>query len=138
MIERNIDLIVIHASDTYKRMNVGAKWIDELHKGFGWKGIGYHFVIKRDGTIEAGRDVDMAGAHAKGYNASSIGICWIGGKGDDNSPEDNRTPEQKKAMRNLIDVLVHMFPNSCVTGHRDLPGVTKACPCFDVETWYYV
>ena len=74
----------------------------------------------------------MAGAHAKGYNASSIGICWIGGKGDDNSPEDNRIPEQKKAMRNLIDVLVHMFPNSCVTGHRYC-WVTKACPCFDVE-----
>jgi N-acetyl-anhydromuramyl-L-alanine amidase AmpD len=137
MIERHIDLIVVHATSTYATMDVGVDWIDRLHKKFGWKGCGYHFVIRRDGTVEAGRDVSIPGAHAKGFNANSIGICYAGGLDPKGDPEDNRTPEQKEAMRSILDTLTHVFPEAKVVGHRDLPEVRKACPCFDVKEWYY-
>jgi len=136
--DRNIEHIIIHCSDTYAEMNVGAEWIDRLHSGFGWQGCGYHFIVRRNGTIEPGRDINVAGAHARNFNAHSIGICWIGGKGADNKPDDNRTIDQLKSLRVLLDTLTHTFPDAIVCGHRDLPGVTKSCPCFDVESWYYV
>ena len=132
---RDIDKIIIHCSATYNHMDVGAEWIDKLHKSFGWKGIGYHFVIRRDGSLELGRDISAVGSHAKGHNASSIGVCWIGGLSDEGRPEDNRTHHQKKAMLSLVNKLLVLYPEAEVLGHRDLPGVSKACPCFDVKSW---
>ena len=135
--DRKIEHIVVHCSDTYSDMNVGAMWIDRLHKSFGWTGGGYHFVVNRNGAIEKGRDVNTPGAHAKGFSKYAIGVCWIGGKGSDDQPEDNRTLDQLKSLRVLLDTLTHTFPDAIVCGHRDLPSVNKACPCFDVENWYY-
>lgn len=129
---RKINLIVIHCADTYARMDIGVKEIREWHIQRGFSEIGYHYVIRRDGTIETGRDLQKAGAHAAGYNAFSIGICYVGGRSDDDSPEDNRTPEQKAALWDLIKELLSRFPDAKVVGHRDLPGVQKSCPCFSV------
>ena len=102
-----------------------------LQRGF--NDIGYHYVIRRDGAIEQGRPIEKPGAHAAGYNTNSIGICYAGGKGDNNQPEDNRTPEQKQAMYDLVASLKQQFPQAEITGHRDLPGVHKDCPCFSVK-----
>lgn len=129
---RKIDLIVIHCADTYVRMDVGVKEIREWHLARGFNDIGYHYVIRRDGTVETGRELEKPGAHAQGFNTRSIGICYAGGKGDNGQPEDNRTPEQKMAMRDLVERLKAQFPGVEVCGHRDLPGVRKACPCFSV------
>lgn len=129
---RKIDLIVIHCADTYARMDIGVKEIREWHLKRGFNDIGYHYVIRRDGTVENGRPLEKAGAHAQGYNTRSIGICYAGGKGDNGQPEDNRTPEQKAALHKLVADLLEQFPGADVCGHRDLPGVHKACPCFSV------
>lgn len=104
----------------------------------GWSDVGYHYVITRDGRIQVGRPLDRAGAHAKGYNQSSIGICYVGGVSEgDHKPEDNRTDDQKLAMYELIVRLSERFHISDVLGHCDLPKVTKACPSFDVKEWLY-
>ena len=99
---RKINLIVIHCSDTYARMDIGVNEIRQWHLQRGFNDIGYHYVIRRDGAIEQGRPIEKPGAHAAGYNTNSIGICYAGGKGDNNQPEDNRTPEQKQAMYDLV------------------------------------
>lgn len=129
---RKINLIVIHCADTYARMDIGVKEIREWHLAKGFNDIGYHYVIRRDGTIEAGRPLEKPGAHAAGYNSQSIGICYAGGKGDRDKPEDNRTPVQKQALHDLVNSLKQQFPQAKIVGHRDLPGVQKACPCFSV------
>lgn len=129
---RKINLIVIHCADTYARMDIGVKEIREWHLARGFNDIGYHYVIRRDGTIEAGRPLEKPGAHAAGYNSQSIGICYVGGKGDNDKPEDNRTPAQKQTLHDLVNSLKQQFPQAKIVGHRDLPGVQKACPCFSV------
>lgn len=130
---RKIDKIIIHCADTYARMDIGKKEITQWHKARGFNDVGYHYVIRRDGEIEQGRKLATIGAHAKGYNTTSIAICYVGGKGDDNKPEDNRTIKQKEAMQDLVTVLKKQFPDAEVLGHADLPGANKSCPCFNVK-----
>lgn len=134
---RSIDTIVVHCSDTHPGMDIGVdeirKWHTEERQ---WTDIGYHFVIRRDGTIEDGRPVERPGAHAKGYNSNSIGICWVGGASKEGGSEDNRTAEQSIALFHKIRNIQEKFPGAALVGHRDLKGVNKACPCFDVRTWY--
>ena len=130
---RDIKLIVIHCADTYSRMDIGAKEIKEWHTSTPryWSDIGYHFVIRRDGTLEIGRPLNRNGAHCKGYNKSSIGICYAGGKGDNNKPKDNRTNEQKKTLSALVISLQAEYPNVEVKGHNELSN--KNCPSYDVQ-----
>jgi N-acetylmuramoyl-L-alanine amidase len=92
-------------------------------------------VIRRDGLVEEGRPVAQAGAHVAGHNAHSIGICLVGGLDTDGSPQNNFTPKQFDALYALLLTLHHKFPGAEVLGHRDFPGVAKACPCFDVRDW---
>lgn len=132
---RVINLIVVHCADTYAHMNIGVKEIDAWHRGRGWNGCGYHYVIRRDGTVETGRHEAIAGAHVAGHNANSIGICYAGGKGADGKPEDNRTDEQKEVLRLMVLQMRRKYPKAKVVGHRDLDR-GKACPCFDVKTEY--
>jgi len=113
-------------------MDIGAKEIDEWHKQRGWKGIGYHYVIRRSGLIEPGRPENEKGAHVAGFNAHSIGICWVGGKSDNNKPVDNRTESQKQMLTNLIYKLKLKYPNAKIAGHYQFNN-NKACPCFNVQ-----
>lgn len=102
-----------------------------------WSDVGYHYVIRRSGEVETGRPVDRPGAHVKGANHDSIGIAWVGGMAEgSNQAEDNRTADQTVALFNLIQDLQERFPGAAVLGHRDIKGVTKECPCFDVREWY--
>lgn len=121
--------IIVHCSATYAHQDTTAKDIDRWHKQRGWSGIGYHFVIRRNGYMEAGRPLDKPGAHAKGFN-HEMGVCLIGGLGEDGEPEDNFTTEQFETLR----ALVSLRPELEVVGHCDLPGVTKSCPCFNVKS----
>ena len=129
--------IVVHCADTHINMDVGAADIGRWHRERGWRAIGYAFVIRQSGALELGRDLDddgdvldETGAHARGYNRSSIGICLIGGK-----PEGNFFQAQLTTLKSVISVLNATFPGIEVLGHRDLPGVTKTCPTFDVRHW---
>lgn len=123
----------MHCSATPEGRDYTVADIDRWHKQRGWKGIGYHYVIYRDGSIHTGRKIEEIGAHCTGQNADSIGICYIGGVATDGkTPKDTRTPAQKAALRGLINELKAKFPGITVHGHREFAN--KACPCFDVKT----
>lgn len=131
---RLINEIIVHCSYTKPKMNIGADWLRKLHtEQNGWLDIGYHFVIRRDGTFESGRPIEQPGAHCKGHNANSIGICMIGGMSDDNRPEDNFTKEQFNQLKQTIGFLKEFYHEiTKISGHRDYDK-RKACPCFDVR-----
>ena len=163
---RKIDLIVLHCSDTRPSQNFTIEKLAASHKarGFG-EYPGYHFYIRRDGTLYYCRPLYLKGCHVSGYNAHSIGICTEGGhrEGPEQIPvgnlndltklqegrnppplggekrgayEDNRTAEQKVVVHDLLLSLHEMFPEARICGHRDLPGVAKACPCYDAAKEY--
>lgn len=118
-------------------MKVDASIIRKWHvEENGWRDIGYHFIILRDGTIQEGRPVDQVGAHCRGLNAHSIGICLVGGVDADNNAEFNFTPDQARELRSLIEKLQSQIEHHvAVSGHRDHDS-GKACPCFDVKRWF--
>ena len=93
--------------------------------------IGYHFVVYRDGSIHVGRAIEEVGAHCKGHNSISIGVCYIGGLSKKGKPKDTRTRDQKAAMQSLIEQLKEEFPLATIHGHNEFAN--KACPCFNVK-----
>lgn len=131
--------IVIHCAATKPSMDIGVKEIDRWHRQKGWKKVGYHYVIRRDGTVEKGRGLYEIGAHVRppdGINSTSVGICMVGGvkERDGKTPENNFTPAQWKSLGKLVDTLMELFPTATITGHRDLaPG--RGCPSFSVRDW---
>jgi hypothetical protein len=135
MARRATDWIVLHCSATRPVQDIGAKEIRSWHKANGWSDIGYAYVIRRDGKVEKGRNVDVVGSHVRGHNHNSVGICLVGGIGDNMRPADNFTRPQWAALKTLVAELVARYPKARVLGHRDFPGVDKACPCFDARQW---
>jgi N-acetylmuramoyl-L-alanine amidase len=137
-----VDFLVVHCSATREGHEFNAADIDRMHRQRGFKKIGYHYVIKLDGTVEKGRPDSEPGAHVEGYNSRSLGICYIGGLEDKpyngkwDHPKDTRTPAQIAALTTLLKRLTAEHPRAEVLGHRDIPGVRKACPCFDVRPWW--
>lgn len=130
---RKINKIIIHCSATPEGRDYTVTDIDRWHKQRGWKGIGYHYVVYRDGSVHTGRDVEEIGAHCTGQNANSIGICYIGGlAADGKTPKDTRTPKQKTALRDLVKRLQAKYPNITIHGHNEYAN--KACPCFNAKT----
>ena len=139
--------IIVHCSATSPDQDIGAKTIKEWHTGKGWSDIGYHYVVRRNGKVERGRNVHMRGAHVKGHNHESVGICMVGGVNDDNEPEDNFTDEQYSALRAVLNTLKAFYPGAVIRGHRDFsPDLNndgeitedewiKHCPCFEVSTF---
>ena len=131
---RRIDAIIVHCTATPPGMKVTVDDIDRWHKARGWKGIGYHYVVDLDGTVYRGRADDCVGAHCKGHNAHSIGVCYVGGLDRQGKPKDTRTAAQKAALLTLIRELRQRFPRATVHGHREFAN--KACPCFDAKKEY--
>jgi N-acetylmuramoyl-L-alanine amidase len=148
---RTITEIYVHCSASSPSETVGIDLIGDLHEARGIsRPCGYHAFIPRKGGVESGRPIERAGAHVKGHNANSIGICLEGGLKDDGltikeriaykrwgTPDMNFTHTQLADLKTLLDSYLVEFPNAEVKGHRDAPGVKKACPCFDVRAWYY-
>lgn len=130
---RKITKIIIHCSATPEGRDYTIADIDRWHKQKGWKGIGYHYVVYRDGSVHSGRSIEEIGAHCTGQNANSIGVCYIGGlSADGKTAKDTRTPKQKEALRDLVKHLQMKYPNASIHGHNEFAN--KACPCFDVKT----
>lgn len=98
--------------------------------------MGYHYIIRRDGIVEKGRPDNVAGAHVSGYNSRSLGICMVGGLNEEKQPDANFTASQWQSLKTLVDGLKMLHSSAEVCGHRDIPGVNKDCPCFDVKSWY--
>ena len=131
------DFIAIHCSATGPKQDFGAADIDKWHRAKGWKCIGYHYVIRRNGTVEEGREEATIGAHVENWNSVSIGVCMVGGV-DANDPKkavNNFTPEQFASLKQLLVDLKIRYPSAIIQGHRDFPKVAKACPCFSVAEW---
>jgi len=138
-----IDFIAIHCSATPATSDIGAADIRRWHRAQGWRDIGYHYVIRRDGTIEKGRPDDMPGAHEPKINSRSLSVCLVGGSPPVGSPahkkglgEDNFTDAQWASLKKLVTELHRKHPKAEVLGHRDVPGVRKACPSFDARAWW--
>lgn len=119
--------LVVHCSDSPNTMDIGAEEIHEWHKERGFDGIGYHYVVRRSGEVEEGRPHYWQGAHVRGYNNESLGVCLIG--------KDEFTMKQMYALEMLLYQLKVLYPNSKVIGHRDLDN-KKTCPNFDVKDWW--
>jgi len=145
---RNIKYIVLHSAATTRDMDIDISTVRKWHvEGNGWSDVGYHYFIKRDGTIEHGRDLRRSGAHVKGYNSESIGICYAGGIDESGRPEDNRTGAQIESLIILCKYLksTSIMQDAEIVGHRDFSTdrnkdgeITKdewmkACPCFSAR-----
>lgn len=131
---RKINFIILHCSATKESVNVTVSDIDRWHKERGFTKIGYHFVVYLDGSVHKGRPIEEIGAHCKGRNSDSIGICYVGGLDKTGKPKDTRTPAQKEALLKLLRTLKEKFPDAEIRSHRDFAN--KACPCFDATSEY--
>ena len=128
---RLITLIVIHCSAVKPDQQSSVAQIDTWHHNRGYKfGVGYHYVIRRDGSIEAGRPEWMVGAHCVNHNKYSIGVCYEGGLDARGQPADTRTAAQKATLRQLLTDLHRRYPRASIVGHHDL-NPQKAWPCIE-------
>lgn len=138
---RQINKIIVHCSATYPDQDVGVDTIRKWHvEERGWSDIGYHYVVRRDGTVEEGRPITKAGAHCKGHNADSIGVCLEGGLiPDTKEPSKDYTAQQLKSLGNLILTLRSKYGTKdrviALYGHNEF-DTEKTCPNFDVIVWY--
>lgn len=127
LVKDSIKFLVIHCSDTNDEENINASDIHKMHLGFGWDGIGYHKIIQRSGKIENGRPEYWVGAHVKGFNNFSLGVCMIG--------RNNFLKEQFVSLEKVIKKWKFDYPNSEIIGHCDFKSTEKTCPNFDVTKW---
>lgn len=129
---RTINEIIIHCSATPEGKDFSVADIDRWHRQQGWQGIGYHYVVYRDGSVHNGRPEARQGAHCLGHNEHSIGVCYIGGLASDGkTAKDTRTPAQRASLRQLVAELLLKYPAAEVHGHNEY--ARKACPSFDVQ-----
>ena len=122
-----IKYLIVHCSDTPDNDMMKAIDIHKMHLGFGWNGIGYHKIIRRDGTIENGRPEYWGGAHVKGFNQESLGVCLIGRK--------NFKLEQFNSLEKVLLVWKKKYSQVQILGHRDVVETHKTCPNFNVNNW---
>lgn len=146
---RKITEIIVHCSATAEGKDYTVADIDKWHRARGFKKIGYHYVVYRDGSVHVGRSENEIGAHCQGHNANSIGVCYIGGlTTDGKTAKDTRTPAQKQALKKLLIGLKKKYPGAKILGHRDTSPDknhdgkiekwewVKECPSFDAKTEY--
>lgn len=131
---RRVDEIILHCSATREARDFSASDIRRWHLERGFADIGYHFVVRLDGTVEPGRDINRMGAHCLNHNRLSVGICYIGGLGTDGRPKDTRTAPQRVALEALLRRLRQHFPSATIHGHNEFAA--KACPCFNARAEY--
>lgn len=129
--------ITIHASATFPSMDIGVAEIRDWHLARGFNDIGYHEVLRRDGTWEKGRPAHIKGAHVGGFNTDNYGVCLVGGlKEGTKTPENNFTAAQWSELRARMTELHRQWPGAIITGHNGFPGhESRGCPCFDWREW---
>lgn len=145
---RKITLLVIHCTATSIIKPLTPQALEASHRQRGFACCGYHYYIRRNGEIIPMRPIAQIGAHAKGYNANSIGIAYEGGLDPDGKPTDTRTGAQRSALVSLLTQLHEHYPDARICGHRDLsPDLNgngriepaeyiKQCPCFNAAQEY--
>jgi len=132
---REINKIIVHCSATREGENFEVAEIRKWHLARGFSDIGYHFYIDLYGEIHKGRDIAKIGAHCKGHNRNSIGICYCGGvEADGKTPKDTRYDCQKESLTAVLRTLKAMYPNAVIHSHNDFAN--KACPSFNATKEY--
>jgi len=132
---RQINKIIVHCTATPEGRDVSVDEIRRWHvEDRNWSDIGYHWVITLNGTLEEGRPEYRNGAHAKGFNKNSIGVCYVGGVDENLDPKDTRTDAQKETLKCILEDLKDRYPRAQIIGHRDVSS--KACPSFDAREEY--
>ena len=132
---REINKIIVHCSATREGENYEVAEIRKWHLARGFNDIGYHFYIDLYGEIHKGRDISKIGAHCKGHNRNSIGICYCGGvEADGKTPKDTRQECQKESLVAVLRTLKAMYPNAVIHSHNDFAN--KACPSFNATREY--
>lgn len=137
-VERGIEMpcssvkyLIVHCSATREDRDYTVEQLRRDHLARGFIDIGYHYYIRKDGTVTRHRRLTEVGAHCRPYNRCSIGVCYEGGLASDGSPKDTRTPYQRTALVKLLTDLKRRFPDALIRGHCEMRGaVPKACPCF--------
>ena len=128
------EYLVVHCSATKPSMDIGLREIKRWHvDDNGWRDVGYHYIIRRNGEVELGRSNRDTGAHAAGYNHKSVSLCMVGGMAEDNSAENNFTAQQWTALLDLVKQIKVDYPEADVIGHNEISE--KECPSFDVQKW---
>ena len=128
------EYLVVHCSATKPSMDIGLREIKRWHvDDNGWRDVGYHYIIRRNGEVELGRSNRDTGAHAAGYNHKSISLCMVGGMAEDNSAENNFTAQQWTALLDLVKQIKVDYPEADIIGHNEISE--KECPSFDVQKW---
>lgn len=130
----SVRFLVLHCSASRCNQDYSVEQLRRDHKARGFYDIGYHFYIRKDGTMTQHRKLLEVGAHARPYNRCSIGICYEGGLNEEGRACNTITPQQFERIQELLAVLKKLFPKAKIVGHRDLPGTTpKECPCLDAH-----
>lgn len=132
---RRILNIVVHCTATAPTAKVESI-IRYWRENLGWKNPGYHYLIEANGNIVSLLAETLASNGVQGHNSTSVHICYIGGVDSNNKPMDTRTDAQKTALLSSLQTLKKKYPAAIICGHRDFPGVKKACPSFDAKTAY--
>ena len=143
---RKIKYLVVHCTATSRQTSI-ASLLTAFHAR-GWSKPGYHYVVTPDGKLHSLLSEDQVSNGVKGFNSESINIAYIGGIDDKGKGVDNRTPEQKVALRETLRKLKETYPSAKILGHRDFSPDTngngivdpweriKECPCFDAIPEY--
>lgn len=132
---RKINRIIIHCSATKADHDIDVSDVRQWHLDRGWSDIGYHYFVDIRGNGFKGRPLERIGAHTKGHNADSVGICYAGGVGSDGKPKDTLTDSQRRKIEQYIKAIRAVFGDQVsVHGHREYAN--KACPSFDVKKYF--
>ena len=131
----SVRFIIIHCSATRETRDYTPEQLKHDHLQRGFIDVGYHYYIRRDGTVTQHRRLNEVGAHCRPFNRCSIGICYEGGLDANGKPKDTRTIPQRGSLVSLLIQLKKQFPKAFIRGHNEMPGATpKACPCFKPST----
>lgn len=132
--ENSVRYIIIHCSATRSNQEYTVQQMLRDHLARGFRTIGYHFYVRKNGCITQHRPLLAVGAHCRPFNRCSIGICYEGGLDENGKPADTRTEVQSLQLGLLLKKLLVLFPGAVIRGHRDMPGILpKSCPCFDAQ-----
>ena len=136
---KSVRWLIVHCSASREDRDYTVEQMLRDHKARGFRTIGYHFYIRRNGEVTQHRHLLEVGAHCRPYNRCSIGICYEGGLSADGKPKDTRTKEQRYQLQQLLVKLHRLFPEALVRGHSEMPGATpKACPCFNASEYHWI
>ena len=129
--------IIIHCSNSTPSEDLNVCELNKLHRQKGFLNIRYHLIIKRDGIIEAGRDIDEVGSHTEDFDDQSVSICLIGGveTDKDNEPRLNYTARQWETLKSIVKSMCTLYPDAKVIGFNDV-DTHKVSPYFDVQEWF--